>query len=1432
MPSHKGKLTKVQCAAAYDRAQTRHDELYAMLLPAATRAVHAYVAACRQALAQQAQPTIRSRPAQLTAAGPIAAPGDGSGQFGQDQLTGMMQVIDGTATSWPSIMQKTLSPALIAVLNAIPDTEDDGGLGLLDDPNVQSAIEGWRASWLEDRTQELVGVPDEIAAELRTELTNLAEREGTSVWDAQQAVQGMLDQGYPSWTSRAELIARTETVSANNQGMLAAWQAMFDAGGLTGTKTWIGGTRPTHDAVNGTSVGIGDMFVVGGMEMNGPGDSNGGPSEVCNCVTGDTRVQMPGLRAVMRRWYEGNVVALRTARGHQLTVTPNHPVLGGTGRWVAAGALRVGDHVVSGSIGRWATGEPDVQGGPAEIAEVYRAAKLVTGSKRVATRVPDFHGDGAEGHVEVVAIDRSLFVGDDAASPEQVEQFGLAFAALAATALRRDESGTATVGAPSRVTFDRIGAATGSIRGPRQLAPVHSRESAHTEHGGVMTAARLDTGSDQPAADGGSADTERAGQGQLGLACDVTLDEIVHVERLPYAGHVYNLDTGDGWYMGNSLATANCRCSMSFEVDDTPAGQGGDTGSTSSDQAGDGEGDAMTAAGVTGQNTGVAIMAHLNGDQATERMVEGGESAGDMHVTLGYLAEPAADVPPEARAALELALTDALGPMMPISGNAFGIAQLNPDDAEREPCMVLLVQSDQLAQAHDAVMQALDDTDGVSMSQTFPIWVPHVTVGYNIDPGSVTPEHLGGLSFDRLIIGWGDEQHQILPGETLSDGPSQTGTDEQLDDDEADGEMAVHRAGEHAVTAPTDAPDSPPPADGPPVPDAAGPADPTDPVESAGPTWSGPLAELGLPGSSDGRVVQPDGGVIRPLPLPLSWQEASGMGHDGSVVIGRILAVENRGDVLWGHGDYLGTVNEDVLKAMAQVDAGLGFVSVDLAPLEGSLIDSQGNPVDPIASGIDEDDVKLSLDRWEFAGATIVGFPAFATARIANDQPTETSDATVGGPILMPGEVQTFAGMNPEAPVISDDGTSITLTDGTTVEVGAEVSIPDVSGAGGGADTGTIISINADEQTVTVKVNPDDDGDADDDPDNPQTVDVPVADLLPASGDQRPTPEQQDASKPKAGPPPAKQPPPAVAPPAAGQHALEVVDGDRDMALLASSYREPYRAEFFAQRKLLGPTPLTINDETGEVYGHFATYGECHVGKLAETGNCVTMPLGCDYDSYFHLRPVETVTASGEGGEAMVGLITVGTGHADRRHGMRGAVEHYDHTGTQVAVIRAYDDEWGGQFSGQLIHGVDPAKVEELRLSGQLSGDWRTNGARNGQLQLVAALAVNVPGFAQRRGPAWGMDPTGERQISLVAAAMVYPDEHPDVILPSGKTMPRDDWMALVNVAMDAVDMRARRQQAFTLAKDSAVRRLAQIDAVELAKQRAQVRLRMLATID
>lgn len=203
-------------------------------------------------------------------------------------------------------------------------------------------------------------------------------------------------------------------------------------------------------------------------------------------------------------------------------------------------------------------------------------------------------------------------------------------------------------------------------------------------------------------------------------------------------------------------------------------------------------------------------------------------------------------------------------------------------------------------------------------------------------------------------------------------------------------------------------------------------------------------------------------------------------------------------------------------------------------------------------------------------------------------------------------------------------------------------------------------------------------------------------------------------------------------------------EGEDTMTAAAAPVRPP--AHWFDDPSLPGPTPLSITAD-GQVKGHLALWNVCHFG-LQDV--CRMAPHSNTGYQYFQTGSVLTA----DGTQRRVGRITLGTGHANLRLGYIPAADHYDNTGTGVAIVAAGEDSYGIWVAGSTVPDVSEAKIAELRRS-PLSGDWRPTPKG---LELVAALAVNTPGF-----PVVGLNAAGKVQ-SLVAAGMVLSQEEIDAL--------------------------------------------------------------------
>lgn len=332
-----------------------------------------------------------------------------------------------------------------------------------------------------------------------------------------------------------------------------------------------------------------------------------------NCFPGFVPVSAPsGVRAADSRWYEGELVIIHTAAGNELSVTPNHPVLTPEG-WVAAGDLVVGHHVIrhGANVERVDVVRPDDEQVEAPIGDVYDALRHARGVTAVSvpSSAEQFHGDGSDADVEVVLVDRLLPDGRESGVSEQSSDRALLVGGVRFELLPG-------LGALDEFGVGPLDTSHGLVSVGRQGGALCARHASETlGHGGAEVS--TDAAAQEPSTDGallhsevladltlrhpGLPESDRFGDALSGIgalatlrgsglgrgaddasvpnelpdpgfadanggrdlaarfAGDVAPDQVVMVERRDFAGHVYNLQTGDGWYVASSVVVHNCK---------------------------------------------------------------------------------------------------------------------------------------------------------------------------------------------------------------------------------------------------------------------------------------------------------------------------------------------------------------------------------------------------------------------------------------------------------------------------------------------------------------------------------------------------------------------------------------------------------------------------------------------------------------------------------------------------------------------------------------------------------------------------------------------------------------------------------------------------------------------------------------------------------
>jgi hypothetical protein len=242
----------------------------------------------------------------------------------------------------------------------------------------------------------------------------------------------------------------------------------------------------------------------------------------------------------------------------------------------------------------------------------------------------------------------------------------------------------------------------------------------------------------------------------------------------------------------------------------------------------------------------------------------------------------------------------------------------------------------------------------------------------------------------------------------------------------------------------------------------------------------------------------------------------------------------------------------------------------------------------------------------------------------------------------------------------------------------------------------------------------------------------------------------------------------------------------RDVAVVASAAEEfrprVYDHRLFEDPKLTGPTLPTMGED-GRIYGHLACFGACHRSIQQE---CVMAPRSRTNYGHFHTSPAVHLD---NGDRLPVGRLTVETGHAPHTVSAAVAMAHYDNTGACFALVRVGEDKHGIWFSGVAHPTATPEQIE-AGITAPLSGDWRDFGQG---LELIAALAVNTPGF-----PARGREDDQGRPIALVASLGPAP-----ATANGGATLTLDDIKAAVREGI----AEERRQSALAAEREAALAR-------------------------
>lgn len=275
-----------------------------------------------------------------------------------------------------------------------------------------------------------------------------------------------------------------------------------------------------------------------------------------NCLLGDTIVST-GSRVsnVFKRSYKGVVVYVTTKSGRTLSITPNHQVMTASG-WIAAGKLDVGSKLVCGDSSVIALHHKE-NNVVAQFSDVFSAANVAVDSSAVGTSPTtpeDFHGDGANGEVEIVFVDGLSWGKVKAGLEQQVINQELPVTSGVNDAFTGLGS-TEKLGMVSLSTHDSL------VSGRGDCEPFLGGSSSHTGKHSRAAVADFNAALLQNTYDWATRNADNLADFDWTNAVGVELDDVVSLVfgEADFCGHVYNLENEQNWYLANGIIAHNCR---------------------------------------------------------------------------------------------------------------------------------------------------------------------------------------------------------------------------------------------------------------------------------------------------------------------------------------------------------------------------------------------------------------------------------------------------------------------------------------------------------------------------------------------------------------------------------------------------------------------------------------------------------------------------------------------------------------------------------------------------------------------------------------------------------------------------------------------------------------------------------------------------------
>ena len=359
--------------------------------------------------------------------------------------------------------------------------------------------------------------------------------------------------------------------------------------------------RDLHNELDGNTYSWDDP------PISGTGGEALHPGMPIQCIPSETKIIIfSDIQKVFRRWYTGKLTTIITDSGISFNATPNHPVLTRDG-WKPLECINIGDYVFNTHFECPGFFKHDIKNMVASIEEIFDFFSLMFITKRVGGLASQFHGDGSNEDVDIITSDSGLLNTTYPSLSQEICQEFLTKAEITLIDLPANSSfipvfNSLFPSSPCDISFFS------------KLFFLLNRQLTHSNNHSFTAISRLYSVAKELIFDGLSFDVILFGNGQGTHSRDIVIDSVFYsklfsiicravnitarinspspemlaeivgadgksgpnliesrsffkkplrvVEKFSceFSNHVYNLQTGNGWYSANDLIIKNCRC--------------------------------------------------------------------------------------------------------------------------------------------------------------------------------------------------------------------------------------------------------------------------------------------------------------------------------------------------------------------------------------------------------------------------------------------------------------------------------------------------------------------------------------------------------------------------------------------------------------------------------------------------------------------------------------------------------------------------------------------------------------------------------------------------------------------------------------------------------------------------------------------------------